>query len=207
MTLRRHVAALRSVLRSMKQEYLRHEQVVRWRDEQVYVSPEALILLDEGSELVIGKGASIGRNTIINARAHMSDPQHRKSELVIGERTAILEFNNIRAGGGRVQIGDDCLISQYVTIVATNHLVDTDVPARHAPWDYSRSGVTIGDAVWIGAGAAIMPGLKIGDGAVISAGAVVTHDVPARAIVAGVPAKLLRYRKVESRTTKDHVDP
>jgi len=54
--------------------------------------------------------------------------------------------------------------------------------------------VTIGSDVWIGARAILLPGITIGDGAIIGAGAVVTHDVPNRAIVAGNPARLIRYR-------------
>lgn len=193
--MKRHLRTVVSLLRAAKQDYLRHGESVRWRERGVFISPDALLFLDDNSQLEIGRGASIGRHTIVNVRAHANHAPQHPSRLVIGERTAILEYNNIRAGGGRVQIGDDCLISQYVTIVATNHLVDTDTPARHAPWDYSRTGVTIGDAVWIGAGAAIMPGVRVGSGAVISAGAVVTHDVPDRAIVGGVPAKVLRFRR------------
>ena len=193
--MRRPLRTLVSFLRAVKQDLARHDLSVQWRDKGVYISPDALIMVDATSQLEIGRGSSIGRQTIVNVRAHAGHAPVQASQLIIGERTAILEFNNIRAGGGRVQIGHDCLISQYVTIVATNHLVDTETPARHAPWDYTRTGVTIGDAVWIGAGAAIMPGVHIGTGAIVSAGAVVTHDVPERGIVGGVPAKLLRYRR------------
>ncbi len=197
---KRHYRAVVSLLRTARQEYLRHAESAKWRESGVYVSPEAIILTDENSVLDLGKGTSIGRGTIINVRAHRLEAEHRQSELVIGERTAILELNNIRAGGGRIVMGRDCLISQYVTIVATNHLVDSDGPVRHAAWDYSRNGVTIGDDVWVGAGASIMPGVTVGTGAVISAGAVVTHDVPDRAIVGGVPAKVLRYRRTGEGT-------
>jgi acetyltransferase-like isoleucine patch superfamily enzyme len=192
---KRHYRTIVSLLNTAKQEYLRHAEAARWREKGVYVSPEAVILTDDDSVLEIGRGASIGRGTLLNVRAHRIESEHRRSELVIGERTAILELNNIRAGGGKIVMGCDCLISQYVTIVATNHVVDSDEPVRHAAWDYSRTGVTIGDDVWIGAGASIMPGVTVGTGAVISAGAVVTHDIPERAIVGGVPAKLLRYRR------------
>lgn len=58
----------------------------------------------------------------------------------------------------------------------------------------TRGGVTIGHDVWVGARAMILSGVTIGSGAVIAAGAVVTRDVPAYAIVAGVPAKVVRYR-------------
>ncbi len=57
-----------------------------------------------------------------------------------------------------------------------------------------RHGVEIGNDVWIGHAATVLPGVCVGDGAVIGAGAVVTRDVPDFAIVAGVPARLLRYR-------------
>ena len=55
--------------------------------------------------------------------------------------------------------------------------------------------VIIGNDVWIGMRSIIMPGVKIGDGAVIGAGAVVTKDVPDYAIVGGVPARIIKYRK------------
>ena len=57
------------------------------------------------------------------------------------------------------------------------------------------SEVVIGNDVWIGKRVIIMPGVKVGDGVIIGAGAVVTKDVPDFAIVGGVPAKIIRYRK------------
>jgi acetyltransferase-like isoleucine patch superfamily enzyme len=59
--------------------------------------------------------------------------------------------------------------------------------------------VVIGNDVWVGINAIILAGVKIGDGAIVGAGAVVTHNVPAYAIVAGVPARILRYRYTEEQ--------
>ena len=59
--------------------------------------------------------------------------------------------------------------------------------------------IVIGNDVWIGAGTIVLPEVKIGDGAIIGAGAVVTHDVPAYAVVAGVPARILRYQFTQSQ--------
>jgi acetyltransferase-like isoleucine patch superfamily enzyme len=179
----------RTVLRAFRDHVRRHHEAAEWAGKGVHVSPDALVMTDARAELVLHAGVSVGRYTIINVRT--TDRAAPPGRLEVGARTAILEFNNIRAGGGEVRIGRDCLISQYVTIVATNHQVDAaDIRA----FDTSRSGVHIGDGVWIGAGAAIMPGVRIEDGAIISAGAVVTRDVPARAIVGGVPARFLRQR-------------
>ena len=55
--------------------------------------------------------------------------------------------------------------------------------------------VIIGDDVWLGVGATVLPGVKIGNGAVIGAHALVTKDVPQKAIVVGVPARILKYRE------------
>lgn len=189
--------AIKTLLRAARDLYQRHSWAAEWSHKGVRISPDAIFMLDERSVLELGKGVSIGRQTLINVRSHRRDKQSPPGRIEVGERTAILEFNNIRAGGGTVHIGRDCIISQYVTIIATNHEVDGPDAARHAKWDYTRTGVTIGNEVWIGAGAAIMPGVRIEDGAVISAGAVVTHDVAANAIVGGVPAKVLRYRNAD----------
>ncbi len=59
-------------------------------------------------------------------------------------------------------------------------------------WQPPPAPIRIGKKVWIGANATVVPGVSIGDGAVIAAGAVVTKDVPARTVVAGVPAKVVK---------------
>jgi acetyltransferase-like isoleucine patch superfamily enzyme len=62
------------------------------------------------------------------------------------------------------------------------------------PWDTRRTGVTIGDDVWIGTHTTILPGVTIGSGCVIGAGAVVSSNIPEYAVAAGVPAKIIRQR-------------
>jgi acetyltransferase-like isoleucine patch superfamily enzyme len=84
----------------------------------------------------------------------------------------------------RVTIGADCAVAWDVSIMDTNY---------HWLSDGSKEGpVEIGDRVWIGARATILPGVTIGTGAVIAAGAVVRHDVPENTLVAGVPARPIR---------------
>ena len=101
---------------------------------------------------------------------------------------------------GPLSIGDDVMMAPNVTIVTQNHEVsDLTIPMRlqTAP----KKKVTIGNDVWIGTNVVIMPGITVGNGVIIGAGAVVTKDVPDYAIVGGIPAKIIKFRKqTESNT-------
>lgn len=82
-----------------------------------------------------------------------------------------------------------------VMILTSNHKHDRlDVPMNQQGFPCPQK-VMIGNDVWIGARVMILPGVRIGDGVIIGAGAIVTKDVPDYAIVGGVPAKILKYRK------------
>lgn len=95
---------------------------------------------------------------------------------------------------GPLKIGDNVMMGPNVTILTNTHNIEKpDIPMNQQGMRVAE--VVIGNDVWIGMRVIIMPGIKIGDGAVIGAGAVVTKDVPAFAIVGGVPAKVIKYRK------------
>ena len=117
------------------------------------------------------------------------------SSFELGENSKIGELNNIRASGGAIIIGRNCLISQSVSMIAANHKIDKERLILEQELDAEKTGIIVEDDVWIGANSTILPGVKIGIGAVIGAGSVVTKDVKEYSIVAGVPAKHVRYRK------------
>lgn len=145
--------------------------------------------------LKLGKNNSIGAFSIIIVANDLLNPNSFKdSSLSIGSNTYIGEGNNIRAAGGTISIGNDCLISQHVTIVASNHGIEKEILIRKQAWSTTNNFVTINDDVWIGAGSIILPGVIVGKGAIIAAGSVVTKSIPEYAIVAGNPAKVLKYR-------------
>ena len=95
---------------------------------------------------------------------------------------------------GGITIGDDTLIGHGSTLTTLNHHVDPDRRADMVP-----APIRIGRKVWLGAAVTVVPGVSIGDGAIVGAGAVVTKDVPANAIVAGVPAKVIRSTGFDAR--------
>lgn len=109
-------------------------------------------------------------------------------EPTVGEGTWIGAFTVVDGSGGLV-IGRGCDISAGVQIY-THSSAKRCVSARVFP-EVERQPVTIGNHVFIGAGAIVNMGVTIGDQAVIGAGAVVTSDVAARTIVAGVPARVI----------------
>jgi acetyltransferase-like isoleucine patch superfamily enzyme len=104
----------------------------------------------------------------------------------------------IRSHEGTVSIGRECVIADRVMLIDFDHgMVEVDRPIR-LQGIYKRD-VRVGNNVWIGYGACILRGVTVGDNAVIGTNAVVTRDVPANAVVAGVPARLLRMREEPKR--------
>ena len=113
----------------------------------------------------------------------------------------------LKSQGYKIRIGNYCSFAGNISILAVNHHMDwfSTHPILSDEIDRSKfgnfpaskaSGITeIGNDVWVGQNVVILPGCKIiGDGAIIGAGSIVTHDVPAYAIIAGNPARILRYR-------------
>lgn len=89
----------------------------------------------------------------------------------------------------KVTIGDNVLIGPNVSLYTPNHAMD----AAERKAGYERSlPITIGDNVWLGGSVTIVPGVTIGDNTIIGAGSVVTKDIPADVIAAGVPCKVIR---------------
>lgn len=191
-TFARWLYSLRHRWRADLERYQRRQL---WASRGVTLDATVILRLDEGSRLSIDRETVIGPFTILDLLGDPASPAASSSTLTIGRRVAINEFNNIRASGGEVVIGDGTLIAQYVSIIATNHSLAMGTWMRDQPWDMAKRTVFIGEDVWIGAGAVILPGVNIGNGAVIGANAVVTRDVPDLAIAAGVPARVVGSRR------------
>jgi acetyltransferase-like isoleucine patch superfamily enzyme len=106
---------------------------------------------------------------------------------------------NVRVNAGSVivsyssvEIGDDCLIGEYVSIRDADHGSDVGTPMRLQA--HRSEAIRIGRDVWIARGVVVLKGVTIGDGAIVAANSVVTRDVPPMAIVGGAPARIIKHR-------------
>jgi serine acetyltransferase len=115
----------------------------------------------------------------------------QKSKLVIRGGTYVNRYTMFDAHE-RIEVGSYCMIGPHCYITDSDHCMAAGVPVGLQPMQ--SKAVIIEDEVWLGAGVIVLKGVTIGRGAVIGAGAVVTKDVPANAIMAGVPARELGTR-------------
>lgn len=138
----------------------------------------------------VGSKCLASYNGVINIE-HMAD-FGTGNDISIGNNSGIGVRCRIR---GPLTIGDNVMMGPEVIILSGGHgyqRVDIPMIAQPTP---PRRKTLIGNDIWIGTRAIIMPGIKIGDGVIIGAGSVVTKDVPDYAIIGGCPAKVIRFRK------------
>ena len=128
---------------------------------------------------------SLGRQSVIESFCCINNAV---GDIIIGEHTRIGIHNTII---GPVTIGSHVNLAQGIVVTALNHNFE-DTTRRIDEQGISTQPVVIGDDVWIGANAVILPGVTIGHHVVVAAGAVVTKDVPDNCVVGGIPAKILK---------------
>ena len=134
-----------------------------------------------------GYATYVGKKVNIQRKASVT------SKLVIGDKSGIGAYSHI---SGPVTIGKFVNMGPECVIFTTNHNHDrTDLTMQEQGISIPQE-VFIGDDVWIGSRVTIMPGVHIGNGCIIGAGAVVTHDIPDYTIACGVPARVMRKRKM-----------
>ena len=115
----------------------------------------------------------------------------------IGEKTYIGRYSSLQSDKNcEISIGKGCAISHNVRIYTTTYDPDQDFAAERKR---TTGNVVIGDNVWIGANVFIPPGVTIGENSVVGANSVVTHDVEAMSIVGGVPARLIRRKRLAEK--------
>jgi acetyltransferase-like isoleucine patch superfamily enzyme len=170
----------------------------RWRTSgPVFFGRRLEIQIGRKGEIRFGRFVWIGDGSKI--RCH-------EGTVEIGEKTVIGQECTISAYQ-RVQIGEQCVIADRAMFIDFDHgVVEVERPIR-VQGIYKRD-VEVGSNVWIGYGACILRGVRVGDNAIVGTNSVVTRDVPANAVVAGIPAKIIRMREAPSRLSwPDPVEP
>ncbi len=152
-------------------------------DGLAFIGPKVVLQIGRNARIELGRWSWIGHGTKI--RCH-------EGVVSIGAKTVLGQECTVSAYQ-HVSIGRECVIADRVMLIDFDHgMVEVDRPIRHQGI-YKRD-VRVGNNVWIGYGACILRGVTIGDNAVIGTSAVVTKDVPANAVVGGVPAQVIRMR-------------
>jgi len=156
---------------------------------QIQISKRGLV--DFGRFVWVGDGTKI--------RCH-------EGEVVIGAKTVLGQECTISAYR-RVRIGEQCVIADRAMFIDFDHgVVEVERPIRQQGI-YMRD-VEVGSNCWIGYGACILRGVRVGDNAIIGTNSVVTRDVPANAVVGGIPAKVIRMREAPATLRwPDPVEP
>ena len=161
---------------------------LRWRgrlvtDGLAFVGPGVTIQIAQGGRLVLGRWSWIGHGCKL--RVHEGEVRIG-AKSVLGQECTVSAFQ-------RVEIGRECVIADRVMLIDFDHgVVDVERPVR-LQGIYKRD-VKVGHNVWIGYGACLLRGVRVGNNAIVGTSAVVTRDVPDNAVVAGVPARVLRMR-------------
>ncbi len=152
------------------------------------------LIFGYGSIFLGVRGISLGNNNRYSRFTSLV--AENNGFIVTGDHISVNSNTVISASdGGRVKIGNNVLIAQNVVIRASNHRYSSiDVPIQvqgHTPGE-----IVIGDGVWIAANVVVTSNVTIGEHSIIAAGSVVTKDLPSFGIYGGVPAELIKTRKL-----------
>jgi len=170
-------------------------------------------MIDRGVEIKNPRGIRIGKGVRIRHGATMMTSGKEGECMSIGDGSYVATRACLDSGGGVLElgsnvyvgpdvylgghggckVGSDCQIAGFCYIIAANHeFDDRSVPIRLQ--GHTFQGIEIGEDCWLGNGVTVLDGVTVGRGSVLAARAVVTKDVPEYAVVAGVPARVIRYR-------------
>lgn len=165
---------------------------IRFKVTHRHIRTEGFVFLEKGAQVYARKGygrLTLGRWCYIGTgnalRCH-------EGNLRIGDKVVFGRKNTINAYLD-IEIGDDCIFADWIYVCDFDHRFD-DLSIPIKKQGIVKSPVRIGNDCWIGEKVSILRGVTIGDGAVVASHALVNKDVPPRAVVGGVPAKVLKVR-------------
>ena len=166
---------------------------------------DGLLFLGSGLELQIARRGRVGFGRFVWL-GHGTKIRCHEGVVEIGAKTVLGQECTISAYE-RVRIGEQCVIADRAMFIDFDHgVVEVERPIR-LQGIYTRP-VEVGSNVWVGYGACVLRGVRVGDNSIIGTNSVVTKDVPANAVVAGVPARIVRMRDApEQLRWPDPIEP
>ena len=166
-----------------------------------YLRHSGRVVIESGAEIqclsskgiILGADVSIGPQVMIRPTSYYGGPVG--VGLTVGDRSSLAARCFIGCSG-EISIGNDVMLGPAVSIFSENHnFSDPDRTIKSQ--GVVRSSTIIENDVWIGANSTLLSGVTIGQGAVVAANSVVSRDVPAFAVVAGNPARLIKSRRIK----------
>jgi acetyltransferase-like isoleucine patch superfamily enzyme len=170
----------------------------RWHtDGPVFFGRGLELQVARGARIEFGRFVWVGDGTKIRCHEGVVEVG---AKTVLGQECTISAYR-------RVRIGEQCVIADRAMFIDFDHgVVEVERPIR-TQGIYTRD-VEVGSNVWIGYGACILRGVRVGDNSIVGTNSVVTKDVPANAVVAGIPARIIRMRDApEQLRWADPVEP
>ena len=164
-------------------------------DPRAYIHAIRIINFYNYAHVVPRRALKCGPEARISPNAVFSNPER----IEIGARCNLGARSTLWAGPshGKISIGDDVLFGPEVMVTAANYRFNDGSPVTKQGMD--EADVVIGNDVWLGTRAIVLPGARIGAGAIIGAGALVRGEIPSGAIAVGAPARIVGYRSTQAR--------
>jgi acetyltransferase-like isoleucine patch superfamily enzyme len=154
-----------------------------------YVWMRRISIPRQWSDISIEKDVSLDDGVVL-----LCSGAPKQNKIAVGEGTYLNRYTMIDAHS-QISIGRNCMIGPHCYITDANHGRAPNMLVKEQKME--PRPVVIDDDVWLGAGVVVLPGVRLGRGCVIGAGAVVTDDVPAGAVFAGVPAVSIGHRSTK----------
>lgn len=161
----------------------RHVRIAR----STRISPQSRINPRQG-QIVMGEDCAIAPYAVVQGYVTLGN------NCSIQAYSLLIGYGSPDDPDGRIEIGNDVRIAPHVMMIGGNHAFgDTSRPITKQGLEYAP--IIVEDDVWVAGRVTITAGVRIGRGSVIGAGAVVTRDIPAWSVAAGVPARVIKSRK------------
>jgi acetyltransferase-like isoleucine patch superfamily enzyme len=189
------LAALPGALRRVLNDHMSEEMERRNLGHVLFATG---VIVRGGVNIKAGRGVFLDHRSYLNCNGP-------DGFITLGDNVEVGPYTVLWGGGG-VTIGNDVHIGTHVHITSMEgNQIQPNQTDPFAPLSITRAPVTIGDHVLIYSHAVIIPGVTVGHHSAIAAGAVVTEDVPPYALVAGVPARIVRYTHQENGAEKQNL--